>query len=107
LTFDKDKFFKAFDADQEAVKNLVVGTETSQGILTKIETVVEQALTSASGYFSSADKSYNTQISRMDNKIKKAQEAVERYRARLETKFSAMDLLISKIQTQYSSFLGT
>ena len=106
LSFDKDKFFKAFEADQEAVKALVVGTDATQGILTKIETVVEQALTSASGYFSSADKSYNSQISRMDNKIKKAQEAVERYKARLETKFSAMDLLISKIQNQYSSFLG-
>ena len=106
LSFDKDKFFKAFEADQEAVKALVVGTDATQGILTKIETVVEQALTSASGYFSSADKSFNSQISRMDNKIKKAQEAVERYKARLETKFSAMDLLISKIQNQYSSFLG-
>ena len=31
---------------------------------------------------------------------------VERYKARLEAKFSAMDLLIAKMQNQYSSFLG-
>ena len=107
LSFNKDKFLKAFDSDMEAVKALVVGTDSTQGILTKIETVVEQALTGASGYFASADKSYNTKISRLDNKIKKATEAVEKYRARLEAKFSAMDLLIARMQNQYSSFLGS
>ena len=32
--------------------------------------------------------------------------SVERYRERLEAKFASMDLLISKIQNQYSSFLS-
>lgn len=36
----------------------------------------------------------------------KGNEAIERYRAQLEKKSSAMDLLISKIQQQYSSFLS-
>ena len=106
LSFDKDKFLKAFDADKDALKDLLVGTDANLGVFQRIENVVEQALVGVSGYFSSAEKSYNTQISRIDNKIKKAKDAVERYRERLEAKFASMDLLISNMQNQYSSFLG-
>ena len=77
------------------------------GVLSRIESVVEQALASASGYFASAETSYKTQIQRLNDKITRANMAVESYKARLEKKFQSMDLLISQIQKQYSSFLGT
>ena len=107
LTFNKEKFLSAFDADRDALKNLLVGTDSNLGIFQRIEVVVESAVAGASGYFASAEKSYNNQIQRLDKKIESAQRAVERYRERLEAKFNAMDLLISNIQNQYSSFLGT
>lgn len=106
LSFDKEKFIKAFDSDSEALKALLVGTDSQKGIFMQVESMLESALTSASGYFSSAEKSYTTKISQIDNKITKAQKSVERYRARLESKFSAMDMLIANMQNQYSSFLG-
>ena len=104
LNFDKDKFIKAFDADRDALKTLLVGTETNNGIFQQVENIIEQAVTT--GYFTSAERSYNNQISRLDDKIEKAQKAVERYKEQLEAKFASMDLLISKMQNQYSSFLG-
>lgn len=106
LNFDKDKFLKAFDADRDALKDLLVGTDTSKGVFQQVETVVESALASNYGYFASAEKSYSSEISKLDNKIKKAQESVARYRERLEAKFASMDLLIANIQNQYSSFLS-
>ena len=106
LTFDKTKFLDAFNADKDAVKDLLVGTDGNLGIFQRIENVVESAVASNSGYFASAERSYNSKISTLDNKIKKAQNAVERYRERLEAKFASMDLLISNMQNQYSSFLG-
>lgn len=106
LSFDKEKFMKAFDSDSEALKALLVGTDSQKGIFMQVESMLESALTSASGYFSSAEKSYTTKISQIDNKITKAQKSVERYRSRLESKFSAMDMLIANMQNQYSSFLG-
>ena len=106
LTFDKEKFISAYSADRDALKNLLVGTETNQGVLTRIENVLENALTGVSGFFASAEKSYNTQISRLNDKISKTESAVDRYRVRLEKKFESMDLLISQMQNQYSSFLG-
>ena len=75
-------------------------------MLTRIENVLENALTGVSGFFASAEKSYNTQISRLNDKISKTESAVDRYRVRLEKKFESMDLLISHMQNQYSSFLG-
>ena len=106
LNFDKNKFMDAFDSDLSSLKTLLVGNETNNwsGVLTNIENTVERALDS--GYFVSANKSYDTKIQRLNTKISKAEKAVEVYRARLEAKFASMDLLISNIQNQYSSFLA-
>ena len=107
LTFDKDKFIDAFEADQDAVKELLIGGVNNTGIFTKVETLLESALQSATGYFSSADDAYQREINSLDDKIAKANEDVERYRARLEAKFNAMDMLIAQMQQQYSTFLTT
>ena len=107
LTFDKDKFIKAYEADQDAVKDLLIGSENNTGIFTKVETLVESTLQSVTGYFAVTDSSYSREISNLDKKIVKANEDIERYRERLEAKFSSMDLLIANMQQQYSSFLIT
>ena len=108
LYFNKDKFISAFDSDLDSMKELLVGTDTigNRGIFLEIKNVLETSLMGASGYFASADRSYGKQIDRLNEKIKKANEAVSRYQERLEAKFSAMDMLIANIQNQYSSFLG-
>ena len=106
LYFDKEKFLKAFDADRDSLKGLLIGVnETDKGLFGNLDQTLDQALTYSSGYFQTAEKSYNNQISKLTNQIKKAETAAERYRERLEAKFASMDLLISKIQNQYSSFL--
>ena len=107
LTFDKDKFIEAYEADEDAVKDLLIGGANNTGIFTKVETLVESALQSVSGYFAVTENSYQREIQNLDRKIVKANEDIERYRARLEAKFSAMDLLIAQMQQQYSSFLIT
>ena len=106
LSFNKDRFLSAFDSDRDALKMMLVGNDTTKGIFSQVETVVESAVAGQYGYFASAERSYNNKISRLDQKIERQIKAVERYQARLEAKFSAMDLLISNIQNQYSSFLG-
>ena len=107
MTFDKDKFLKAYEADQDAVKALLIGSNSNKGVFSKVETLVESTLQSVSGYFATTESSYNKQITNLNSKITKANNEVERYKARLEAKFSAMDLLIAQMQQQYSSFLTT
>ena len=107
MTFDKDKFFKAFEADQDAVKALLIGSANNKGIFSKLETEVESALAGVSGYFAATEASYKQKVRDLDTKIKKANKDVDRYKARLESKFQSMDMLIAQMQQQYSSFLKT
>ncbi len=106
LTFNKDKFSEAFNADSNSLKALLVGDDTMKGVFTRVEEVVENAVGGVAGYFASTENSMNNKIQKLDAKIQKTQTYVDRYQARLEKNFSAMDLLISKIQQQYSSFLS-
>ena len=106
LYFDTEKFLEGYNKDPDAVKNMLVGTDNAPGILLQIENIVENALATGTGYFSVADKSYSDKITSINEKIKKANQAIEAYRARLESKFQSMDLLISQMQNQYNSFLS-
>lgn len=106
LKFDRDKFINAFIADNNSVKQLLIGDETEKGILVKVEDVLNQALGAVTGYFASAERSYSGKISRMDAKIERANLSADRYKASLEKKFSAMETIISKLQNNYSSFLS-
>ena len=107
LTFDKDKFLEAFEADQDAVKDLLIGGANNTGVFTKVETLLESALQGVSGYFATTEESYKREVNRLDERIVKANKDIERYRARLEAKFASMDMLIAQMQQQYSTFLTT
>ena len=98
---------KAYRENGTALKDFLVGDDVQRGVLLRVEAVVEQAVSGVYGYFDSADRSYNNQLQKYDSRIESATRAVERYRERLESRFASMDLLISKMQNQYSSFLGT
>ena len=106
LHFDRDKFAEAYAKDPDALKELLVGTENNQGIFTKVEAVVESALKSVTGYFASAETSYTNEIKRYSTKIQKANAEVTRYKSFLENKFQSMDMIISNMRNQYSSFLS-
>ena len=101
LVLNKDNSWK------DAVKELLIGGANNTGIFTKVETLLESSLQSVTGYFSSADDTYQREISRLNDKIDKANADVEKYRARLEAKFASMDMLIAQMQQQYSTFLTT
>ena len=106
LNFDKDKFFKAYEADADAVKALLIGGKYNKGIFTNVETLVDNALQSVSGYFAITESAYNRELTNWNTKITKANKEIDRYKSRLEKKFSSMDLTISQMQQQYSSFLS-
>lgn len=106
LNFDSDKFAKAFNSDNSALKSLLVGTGANwgKGVFDQLEEIVEKSL--EGGYFTSAEKSYSDQIRKINEKITKANKSVETYKSQLEAKFKTMDMLISKMNQQYSSFLS-
>ena len=100
---DEKKLLKALEENPESVEALLTG---ENGVLTKMEDTVEMTLKSTVGFFDIKNNSINSDISKMKNKISKQTEKVSTYRAQLEKKFSNMELVISQMQQNYSSFLG-
>ena len=105
LNFNKEKFYNAFEADPLAVKSLLIGTDTNKGVLIRLEDLIESTLTSVSGYFDTQNTSYLKQIQQFNDRIAKENRATTRYQEMLENKFSSLDMLVSQMQHQYSSFL--
>lgn len=110
LSLDTEEFLKAFDGDEDAVKALLIGSKDendvtiNEGIFQKVYNIVFKALNG--GYFDTATKSYNKDKERISQKIINGTAALEKYRKRLENKFSAMDMMIAQMQNQFKSFLS-
>ena len=103
LEFDEGKFLKALEENPDSVKSILTG---DTGVLSMMENTVEQALTASNGYFDIKTSSIDSDIKRMEEKITKQQTSIINYRAQLERKFSNMELMISKMQQNYSNFLS-
>ena len=108
LSFDRSSFLNAFNSDQNALKTLLIGdsADSTTGILNRIENYIEQTLAANTGYFAIQEKSNTNKITDYNTKISKQNTYIERYRAQLEARFKSMDMLISQMNQQYSSFLS-
>ncbi len=102
LYLDSEKFERALDTSEDEVKLLLVGTEDNPGILTKVENIIENML-STTGYFTTKNKALQREISQYDQKIEKAQEQANSYKVMLENKFQNMEMLYSTMQSSYSN----
>ncbi len=106
LSIDEDKLKEALDKDPDAVKKLLVGTTSEEGLLTKFEGILDDAL-ATDGWFSTTTSSIQSDMTRYNEKITKAQTSVDNYQARLQAQFQAMENTISKMQNSYSNLLNS
>lgn len=103
LSLDEEKFKKALTENPDSVKSLLAG---ENGILSMMESAVEQSLSATTGYFDVKTSTLDSDISRMEEKITKQNTNIETYRARLENQFYQMEMAIAQMQQNYSSFLS-
>ncbi len=103
LKLDEEKFLKALEENPESVKSILGG---ENGILARMEDAVEQSLQATTGFFDVKTSTFDSDIKKMEDKITKKNKSVETYRAQLEKKFYKMELAISQMQQNYSSFLS-
>ena len=103
LTLDEEKFLKALEENPSSVEAILAG---ENGVLTMMENAVEQSLKASVGYFDVKTSTLDSDISNMEKKITKQQTSVDNYQAQLEDKFYKMELAISQMQQNYSSFLS-
>ncbi len=83
----------------------MIGTTKEEGILTKFEGILDDALAS-NGWFSTTTESIQSDMTKYNNKITKETQNLANYKSRLEAQFQAMENTISKMQSSYSNFLS-
>lgn len=103
LSLDEDKLKKALEENPESVKSILAG---DGGVLTMMEDAVEQSLKATVGYFDVKTSTLDSDIKKMETKIKKQNTNISTYKAQLEKKFSAMETTIAQMQQNYQSFLS-
>lgn len=103
LSLDEDKLKKALEENPESVKSILAG---DGGVLTMMEDTVEQSLKASVGYFDVKTSTLDSDIKKMETKIKKQNTNISTYKAQLEKKFSAMETTIAQMQQNYQSFLS-
>jgi len=109
LTFDKTKFEEAMNKNPAEVKKLFVNNDSTDsslnGVMTKLETLVDGYLDVESGYFAIKEDSFETQIETLNQSLTRKQESIEAYRERLEKQFQSMDSYISTMNS-YSTYIS-
>ena len=103
LEFDEEAFKKALEEDPESVRAILAG---DNGIFNMMESTVEQMLSATTGFFDIKQTTLDSDIRKMEEKITKQQSRIDVYQTQLEKKFSNMELVISQMQQNYSSFLA-
>lgn len=103
LEFDEKKFLEALEKNPDSVESILAG---EGGVLSLMESSVEQALQATTGFFDIKTSTLDSDIKKMNEKINKQQDKITSYKAQLEKKFSAMEQTIAKMQQNYSNFLS-
>jgi len=103
LEFNESKFKQALEADPDSVQAILAG---DNGVLNMMENTVEMSLKASVGFFDVKQSTIDSDIKKMEEKIVKQNSKIDTYRKQLEDKFANMELIISQMQQNYSSFLA-
>ena len=103
LTLDAAKLHQAVSNNYSDVKRLLLGSTSdySDGAFSKLNNLMFDSM-SSKGFFATRNDLYGKQISRYDNMISSAKTRVSNYKSSLETKFAAMEKLMSSLQGAYT-----
>ena len=101
VTFDEDKFRAAYATDPDAVKNLFTQAKTGLGnvVDSKLKTLVDPV----DGSVVRQNKTLDNRNDEFQKRIDAMDDQLAVKRTRLETQFSNMETVLSKLQSQQSS----
>ena len=100
-----EKFAKALEESENDVKHLLIGTVDAPGILSRVEAIIENAI-SGTGYFQTKTSSLNREIANYDKKIEKATQNMEFYKQMLERKFGNMESMYTAMNSSYQALIS-
>jgi len=100
LTFDTDTFSDAYSEDADAIKLSLLGDDDNEGIMSRLDDYLTEQLNSTTGFLVTKKTSINKQISDLDDRITRMETRLEKRQETLEAQFSAMETLISSLNSQ-------
>lgn len=103
LKLDEAALKKALEENPEDVQAILAG---DNGILAMMESTVEQSLKAQIGFFDIKQSTFDSDITKKEQKITRENNSISLYRSQLEDKFANMELMIAQMQQNYSSFLA-
>ena len=103
LKLDEAALKKALEENPEDVQAILAG---DNGILAMMESTVEQSLKAQIGFFDIKQSTFDSDITKKEQKITRENNSISLYRSQLEDKFGNMELMIAQMQQNYSSFLA-
>lgn len=109
LKFDKSKFLNALADNPEDIKKLLVGSkdDNTTGILGSVQDLVEQYTDIEKGFFSTKANSLADSVKNLNKSITDEEARLEQQRLGLVKQYSDLDSLVSKYQSQMSSFTSS
>lgn len=102
LVIDKEALAKALAENPNEVKNLLIGKTPEEGVFVQLKKQVDSALNPVNGYFTSRENSFTKEIEMITKDVTNETEAMNVYKQQLTAKFQAMDMMISKMNQQFS-----
>ena len=100
LSFDSEKLSEVYAQDSEAVIEALIGGDDSEGVMTWLDEYMTMQMDSSSGFLATKESSIDSQISRLDVSIENMQTRLEKRQETLEAQFTAMETLISTLNSQ-------
>jgi len=103
LTFDANKFEEQVAADYQGVRNLFVSDGTHQGTVYLLGVALDDMTDSVDGMLKISRDAMDTRIKTSEDRIVRMERLVDSYEARISAEFTAMETLLSQLQSQGSA----
>lgn len=105
LEFDRAKFDGAIDENYNAVRDLFVERGSIQGKAYLFREAIDDLTDAKQGLFKIADNAIDDKIEQIDRRVERMEDSLESYRQVLQRQFTAMELMVSSLQSQ-STYLS-
>jgi len=100
LDFDTTEFQDALSESYAGVRDLFIKDGDDAGKAYQIQDVIEDMTDSIEGLFKYSKESFDDKIENIDDTIVRYERSIGHYQSTLEQKFTAMELLVSNLQSQ-------
>ncbi len=106
LTFEEDTFNEEVAADYQGVRNLFVSDGSHQGTVYLLGIALDEMTDSVDGMLQVSREAMDSRIETAEDRIVRMELLVDSYEARISAQFTAMENMISMLQSQGNALAG-